>query len=299
MWPWFGSTFSRSVNRELLYRQLATPLRRLGKPAIAITTLPLVSDLLGLLPVKRWVYYCVDDFGEWPGLDQATLREMEKRLVARADILIAVSATLRDKLANMGREAHLLTHGVDLKLWQPKNATPAIPALETLERPLIAFWGTVDRRIDVAFIRRLAAELSTGTIVLVGPEASPDPELYKSTRIARLAPLVYEQLPTLAKEAAVLIMPYADLPVTRAMQPLKLKEYLATDKPAVVRDLPATRSWEDCLDLVSTAEAFSRAIRLRLDTGLPEQQRWARIRLERESWSEKAAAFEKYVGAWF
>src|SRR5207245_9105694 len=28
MWPWFGSTFGRCLNRELLYRQLATPLRR-------------------------------------------------------------------------------------------------------------------------------------------------------------------------------------------------------------------------------------------------------------------------------
>ena len=34
-------------------------------------------------------------------------------------------------------------------------------------------------------------------------------------------------------------MPYADLPVTRAMQPLKLKEYLVTDRPVVVADLPA------------------------------------------------------------
>jgi hypothetical protein len=36
-------------------------------------------------------------------------------------------------------------------------------------------------------------------------------------------------------------MPYADLAATRAMQPLKLKEYLATGRPVVVRDLPATR----------------------------------------------------------
>jgi glycosyltransferase involved in cell wall biosynthesis len=174
-----------------------------------------------------------------------------------------------------------------------------IPSLETMERPLIAFWGTVDRRIDVAFIRKLAAELSKGTIVLVGPEAAPDPELYESARIARLGPLAYEQLPALARQTSVLIMPYADLPVTRAMQPLKLKEYLATGKPAVVRELPATRSWADCLDLASTPEAFSQAVRLRLRTGLPEEQGQARSRLQGESWSAKAATFEKYIGASF
>ena len=63
-----------------------------------------------------------------------------------------------------------------------------------------------------------------------------------------LPPVPYEELPSLAARATVLVMPYADLPVTRAMQPLKLKEYLATGKPVVVRALPATGPWADCLD---------------------------------------------------
>jgi hypothetical protein len=89
-------------------------------------------------------------------------------------------------------------------------------------------------------------------------------------------------------------MPYADLPVTRAIQPLKLKEYLATGKPTVVRDLPAVRPWADCLDLVDTAESFSKAVRLRLAEGLPEQQQRARARLAAESWQEKARLFEQW-----
>ena len=67
-------------------------------------------------------------------------------------------------------------------------------------------------------------------------------------------------------------MPYADLPVTRAMQPLKLKEYLATGRPVVVRDLPATRAWADCLDLADTPEAFCRGRAAAAGDGLPEGQ---------------------------
>ena len=85
----------------------------------------------------------------------------------------------------------------------------------------------------------------------------------------------------------VLVMPYADLPVTRAMQPLKLKEYLATGKPTVVRDLPATRGWGDCLDLAGSPEEFAHLVRLRLATGLPAEQRAARTRLAGESWATK------------
>src|SRR5262249_48155141 len=138
-------------------------------------------------------------------------------------------------------------------------------------------------------------DLKKGTIVLVGPEADPDPALFQANRVVRLPALPFEQLPQLGHEADVLIMPYADLPVTRAIQPLKLKEYLATGQPTVVRDLPANHAWADCLDLARTPEEFSEAVRRRLETGLPEEQRQARARLGEESWPEKARAFERWA----
>ncbi len=39
-------------------------------------------------------------------------------------------------------------------------------------------------------------------------------------------------------------------------QPLKLKEYLATSKPAIVRDLPANRVGHNALDLAGTPQEF-------------------------------------------
>jgi hypothetical protein len=76
---------------------------------------------------------------------------------------------------------------------------------------------------------------------------------------------------------------------------LKLKEYLATGKPAVVRDLPATRSWADCLDVAATPRDFAGAVQRRLATGLPPSQRSARTRLAGEDWSAKAAEFARVV----
>jgi hypothetical protein len=90
-------------------------------------------------------------------------------------------------------------------------------------------------------------------------------------------------------------MPYADLPATRAMQPLKLKEYLATGRPAVVRSLPATVEWADAADACDTPEAFTAAVRQRCVSGLPAEQGQARERLTAEGWAAKAAAFENWV----
>ncbi len=296
MWPTFRSGFARGLNRRLLLRQLGSALRSLPRPPVAITTLPIVADLIGELPVSRWVYYCVDDFALWPGLDQAALGRMDEELIRKADTLIAASDTLRQKIEARGRQSHLLTHGVDLEFWRQATPAGAIPALEGLERPLLVFWGVLDRRMDVRFMQALAESSTPGTIVLVGPQDGPDPELMRLPRTVHLPPLAFEQLPLLAREVGVLIMPYADLPVTRAMQPLKLKEYLATGKPVVVRDLPANRDWQDCLDLVADPQSFARRVALRVDTRAPEEQLAARSRLGRESWRAKAESFRRWAG---
>jgi glycosyltransferase involved in cell wall biosynthesis len=291
MWPWFSSRHGRQLNRWLLARQLRPVILRMPVPPVVVTTLPIVAGLAGAIPASRWVYYCVDDFSLWPGLDGVALRRMEEQLVGEADEVIAVSTTLRDKLARMGRTARLLTHGVDTEFWGGAGDGVGSEATGSA-RPLVVFWGVIDRRMDVAFVSRLAHDLTEGTIVLAGPLDNPDPVLLRLPRVAHLGALPFERLPALAREASVLVMPYADLPVTRAMQPLKLKEYLATGRPVVARDLPATRGWGDCLDLAASPEAFSQAVRCRLHSGVPAEQRAARRRLAGESWDDKAGEFE-------
>lgn len=297
MWPSFGSSACRWLNRTLLERQLAPLLRNLPEAPVAVTTIPLVADLVGILPVRRWIYYCVDDFAQWPGLDQSTLQRMERILVDRVDAVVAVSEVLQQRLAQMGRSSHLLTHGVELDFWAEKRPGVPVPQLDGLERPLIAFWGVVDRRMDVDFLKSLSAAMPRGTIVLAGPSADPDPQLDCIARLRRLGPLELAQLPPLAQQAAALVMPYADLPVTRAIQPLKLKEYLVTGRPVIVRDLPATRPWADCLDLADSPQSFAKLVCARVESGLLAAQQASRARLAAEAWHDKARQFEEWVFA--
>ena len=195
MWPWFTRRLDRRLNRALLLRQLEPAIRALPTPPVAVTTLPVVADLMGRLPVARWVYYCVDDFGQWPGLDQKTMGRLEEIVVARADVLIAAGETLRHRLATMGRESHLLTHGVDLDFWATQRQT--IAGLERLERPLLVFWGLVDRRLDVPLLERLERELGRGSIVLTGPEQDPSPALARLRRVHRTGAMPIDELPSL------------------------------------------------------------------------------------------------------
>jgi glycosyltransferase involved in cell wall biosynthesis len=292
MYPGFRLRWQRTLNAGLLARFMQRRLPGLSE-SVVLSTLPIVADLPRKVHARRWVYYCVDDFSAWPGLDAQPLREMEEKFVLGADRIIAAGENLASRMSRLGRDAHVLSHGIDLALWDRAPAPSTL--LAGLPRPIVLFWGLIDRRLAVDYLIALDRSMSAGTIVLVGPQQDPHPALDHGIRLNRLGPCPYASLPALAAAAAVLIMPYADLPVTRAMQPLKLKEYLATGKPVVSSRLPALRGWEDCLDIADSAEQFAALVAARCNGATPAVQTSARQRLQSESWQSKAADLANVV----
>lgn len=307
MWPWFGRPFDRALNRKLLAKQLTPLIKNLPQPVCALTTLPITADLPDVLPVKRWVYYCVDDFSQWPGLDGTTLRRMDVEMIRRADSLVAVSENLQQMIADEGRESELLTHGVDVEFW--KGAATVGQQHQSMSHLLpansVVFWGVIDRRMDVKSVQWLSRDLATEDsrnglsrprrIVLIGPQQDPNPDLLSLPNVLVVPPQLLEHLPMIAAEASVLIMPYADLPVTRAMQPLKLKEYLATGKPVVVNRLPSTDAWRNSLDSANSPDEFSALVRMRMREGISVEQELDRQRLQSESWTAKAGQLNQVL----
>lgn len=294
MWPSFRSSFGRRVNRALLLRSLRPIVTALSQAPVAVTTLPLAADLVGALPAKRWIYYCVDDFAVWPGYDGASMGRMERELVSKVDDAIAVSEHLVEHLSGLGRSAHLLTHGVDLDAWTAPTSDDFPAEFDGLAPPFVVFWGVIDRRMNVETMKCLSESWRGGTMVLFGPCEDPDPALLALPHVRVRPPVSFARLGTIAGAAAVLVMPYADTAATRAMQPLKLKEYLATGKPVVVSDLPATRPWADACDVCVSPQEFARRVMQRIVDGTTDSQRTARLRLVAESWDAKARQF----GAW-
>lgn len=296
MWPGFRRPWQRRLNAGTIQWHVEEALgRRSDEERVAVTTLPITADLVGRLDVDRWVYYCVDDFSVWPGLDSEVMQTMERELVQKVDEVVVVSETLGDRIAGMGRESTLLTHGIDLKHWDEAGVVGLEPeGFPQADRPIALFWGLIDQRLDIQWCHALAEALAArgGALVLAGPQQSPDPAIHRLPNVHLPGPVAYEDLPAWASRADVLVMPYMDIPVTRAMQPLKFKEYLATGKPVVVRNLPSVRDWCDAADVVGHASVFVDRVLERVASGLPQGQTRGRERLNEETWSGKAKRLE-------
>ena len=297
MYPGYRRSWQRSWNRRSVARAVNQELLP-GHRHVVITTLPMTAGLVGRLQADQWIYYCVDDYSQWPGVDHAVMDAMERDLVSKVDQHIAVSSILRDRLQSMAASPTYLEHGVNAAQWESPDLHSTISThWPGDDKPIALFWGLLDSRLDNDWVMRLLSH-GQSRVVLAGPlERAQDLGMAAvlSTLTGRIP---FSDLPAHAAASQVLIMPYIDAPVTRAMQPLKLKEYLATMKPVVVRDLPSTRPWADCCDLAADAESFVQLVEQRIKTGTPPAQIEARQRrLARESWTVKAAQLAELINA--
>ena len=291
--PLLAPTFGSRVGRRFNARRLTVLLRKLlnaGPPPDAVvTTIPLVADVARALPHLRWIYYCTDAMADWPGLDRASLEQMEGALLATVDEIVVTSEVLlRDLRERSHIEPRLLTHGVDLDAWHVERRVGTRSA-----RPRALYWGHVDERVDVELCLGLAEDVD---LTFIGPHARAPSALLKHPHITFEDAVPQSNLCRRAVDADVLVLPYRSSAATKAMQPLKLKEYLATMLPVVSTDLPAVAPWRDALDVADSRVGFARAVLEAAQRGLSGDQRRARARLASESWRAKANEFAEIVG---
>jgi hypothetical protein len=104
-------------------------------------------------------------------------------------------------------------------------------------------------------------------------------------------------LPSCLEETDIFILPYVRNELTRAIHPLKLKEYLATGRPVVTTALEELEDWDDCLFRAPGPEDFLKIIG-EIESGkFPARRERQQLRAQAESWAAKAEQFCAYLEA--
>ena len=144
MYPGFRRAWQRRFNTNRVAKAIQPNLIPDCRHVV-ITTLPVTADLLGKLQVDRWLYYCVDNYAQWPGTDSFVMQLMEEELVPKADAVACVSEVLQQRAVGMGADQpSLIQHGVHTSLWQ----TPATDSVLNARWPsddqhIALFWGLI------------------------------------------------------------------------------------------------------------------------------------------------------------
>jgi glycosyltransferase involved in cell wall biosynthesis len=269
--------------------QIARARRRLALdgPVAAWFSVPVAAPLLGRLQERGSLFYYQDRYDEFSHVDPERLRGLIADLARGCDACIASSEELADDLRQLGAEPTVVPHGVDVERCAVEP--PAPPDLAGLERPLIGHVGLLDDYLSLDSIRAVAESLERGTVVLVGA-ANTDVSVLEHPRIALLGFRPYESIPAYVATFACCIVPFKINRLTMAVNPIKLREYLAAGRPVVSTPLPAVLEYREVVELAEGPEAFANAVVSLLDGhGDSAQARlMRRNRVAGESWDRVA-----------
>ena len=291
MLPFSNIGLVRWLNRRSVLgsvRQLAQQ-HGLRQP-IVVSTVPNACDFVAELGARRVVYYCVDDFAQWPGLNHELVRKMECDLIDKSDVLIATSEKLYQRLEHHGKPTHLLTHGVDIEHFSTQ--APPSPRLARLSRPRALYFGLLDARTNQDLLVEVASRARDWSFVFVGPVEGDAGRLQRLSNVHLLGPASYAELPAFVSGSDVLILPYVLNELTAAISPLKLKEYMATGKPIISTPLPEVVKMGACVMLGRETEEWVAGLALALQADIAERRKRSRMWLVGESWGDKAREFE-------
>lgn len=245
--PFHGSGPARALNRRLLVGSVKRAARRLGiRRPILWAYVPQAEGLIDALDPELIVYHCVDDIAAQKGVDATAFRAAEDRFARRADLVIASSSTLAERMRTLSGNVLEAPNVADTALFATAlEPGPVDGAMAALPTPRLVFVGAITAtKLDLELLAELARLRPDWSLVLVGEVGLGDPgtdvgELEVLPNVHFLGPRSQPELPTLLRGADVGLIPYRRSRLTAAIFPMKVYEYLAAGLPVVATDLPA------------------------------------------------------------
>ncbi len=242
-----------------------------------------------------YVYYIRDNLSTIPYFQRHAL-EMEKKLIAEADVVAANSSYLASYAAQFNPVARMVGQGCDFSLYH--DAVEINKELLHLPRPVIGYTGFLTKvRLDIQLLERLATNRPDWQIVLVGPEddSFKSSALHTCTNVHFLGNKAPESLPSFIKGFDVAINPQLVNEVTKGNYPRKIDEYLALGRPVVATSTPFMDYFKDFTYLAASPDEFEQMITKALQENTVEKERSRRAFALTHSWEENVEAISRLI----
>lgn len=283
--------WAKVLNEIILRRQIRRIWRKLhmDRPLIWVAC-PAACDTALKIKESYLVYQRTDRFEEYPNVDEAVIKEYDRKLKTSADLTVFVNKTLYDQEASQCNKAIYLDHGVDFDFFAGAEKDSSIPEeIAEIPKPIVGFFGAIDdHTMDVPFVEKTISLLPEMSFVFVGDASSDVTGLRSQKNVYLLGRKDYEQIAQYGKCFEVAIMPWRQNDWIKGCNPIKLKEYLALGKPTVSTPFPELDKYLDVVYQAKTPEAFAEAIQKGLAEDSEERVAARRKKIQNATWDSKA-----------
>lgn len=256
-------------------------------------------ELIRQLAPRHLFFHIVDDNFSFPSVqnDPRVWQAQEQYftyMMANSTVVTAVSPVIAEKYSDQyQRPVEVLRNGVDVPHFAAAATSPPPEELLAEDRPVLLFIGAINSWIDIKLLDQVAQSLPESLLVMVGPcfnehvDQTTWQRLTSRTNVRWLGSKPYQQLPQYAGAAKVLLLPRTNDEHSRASDPLKLYEYLATGQSVVSTPLPSALQYSEYVYVAETPEEFVQQIRVALAEHNPEKAARQREFSQQFAWPHK------------
>jgi glycosyltransferase involved in cell wall biosynthesis len=284
----------RKLNQAFIVLTLRWLMWREGvRNPITWFMVPHLSSIVGRLGERLSVYYCIDDYASLPDVNPEAVRAMDEELTRKADLVFVASETLLEAKRRINPETRVSPHGVDFEHFHAacEGRLPVPSELERVPRPIVGFFGLIERWIDLDLIEFLAKQRPAWSFLLIGRVAVPADEQPRSPNVHLIGKREYSQLPAYGQAFSAAIIPYRLTTQVLHANPIKLREYLAMGVPVVSVNTPEIDKYSDVVGIATSREEFLAKLDAALARPSTPEEIEARVqRVAVEGWESRLNA---------
>lgn len=292
--PLPASAWARKLNRAMLVHQIRRALREIRTGPVQLWSFtPDIAYLLGRFGEEKVLYYCVDDHASFTGYDRNQVLRDEEELCRRADMVVTTSMALQKAKAPWNPNTILIPHGVDYEHFARAvtENLPEPPDIAAIPHPRLGFFGLIRDWVDLDLLAEVAKKRPKWHFVLIG-DADSNVNLAQYSSISNfhcLGRRSYDALPAYCRAFDVGLIPFKTNELTLAVNPIKLREYLAAGLPVISSPMPEVKLYQHLIHLADTADEFIKATQACL-TENPDDQKQRTKAMAQETWPQKVDA---------
>lgn len=259
-----------------------------------------VNDIFDKIPVIKRIYDCVQRF-EFKKSFPPEVVVNDKNIAKKVDLVIADSITIFNEKTELNKNVVRIPQGIDLKNFNINRIKDVgIPGdLANIGKNRVCYVGSFHQTFDFNLVRKLAVDIPSATVILIGIETSEAKEKLDCKNIVFLGWKHFKLLPVYMRYMDLFIIPYVLSEHGKGVFPTKLFEYLYFKKPVVSTALPDILEYEKYLYVARTEEEFITFVQDSLFKGenklskVPEDQ--FEHFINENSWEARYREFKKYL----
>ena len=304
--PFSGRPLLDGISQFLWCTILKLNMKKIGfkKPIIWLSR-PQMVDLIGKFNEKVAIYHIVDEYSAYSGVDeiqQVKLKEIEKRILNKADIVIVVSINLFLSKKPFNKCTYLVPNAVDYQEYSKAlfSADQLPEDIARLAKPIIGYSGRIGAKLDLDLLYHIAKLHPEWSLVFIGVID----ERHCGNKINRLKCLknVYflgfkaiSELAQYVKAFDVCILPYLINEHSKNISPLKLYDYMAVGKPIVATDTPSAHMFKDVIRIAASKEGFVRQVEEAMRENSPNLSNKRRQIASQNTWEKRVRQISELI----